>query len=82
MHTSDETFETIKALWHRNRQGTLLKWPKLLVLLLTAFLSLMINEVVTIVQGGVASPADVDTAMKLGANHFHGTLALGDLIWP
>ena len=40
----------------------------------------MINEAVTIVQEGVASPADVDTAMKLGANHPMGPLALGDLI--
>ena len=40
----------------------------------------MINEAVTIVQEGVASPADVDTAMKLGANHPMGPLELGDYV--
>lgn len=40
----------------------------------------MINEACFIVQDGVASVEDVDTAMKLGANHPMGPLALGDLI--
>ena len=40
----------------------------------------MINEAVGLVESGVASVADVDTAMKLGANHPMGPLELGDLI--
>lgn len=40
----------------------------------------MINEVVGIYADGVASVEDIDTAMKLGANHPMGPLALGDLI--
>ena len=40
----------------------------------------MINEAVGIVADGVASVEGVDTAMKLGANHPMGSLALGDLI--
>ena len=40
----------------------------------------MINEAVGIVADGVASVEGVDTAMKLGANHPMGPLALGDLI--
>ena len=40
----------------------------------------MINEAVAIYAEGVASAADIDTAMKLGANHLMGPLALGDLI--
>ena len=40
----------------------------------------MINEACEIVYTGVASPADVDKAMQLGANHPMGPLALGDLI--
>ena len=40
----------------------------------------MINEAVGIYADGVASAEDIDTAMKLGANHPMGPLALGDLI--
>ena len=40
----------------------------------------MINEAVGILADGVASAEDIDTAMKLGANHPMGPLALGDLI--
>ena len=40
----------------------------------------MINEAVGIYADGVASVEDIDTAMKLGANHPMGPLALGDLI--
>ncbi len=40
----------------------------------------MINEATFILQEGIASTEDIDTAMKLGANHPIGPLALGDLI--
>lgn len=40
----------------------------------------MINEACFIYQDGLASVEDIDTAMKLGANHPMGPLALGDLI--
>ena len=40
----------------------------------------MINEAVGIYADGVASVEDIDTAMKLGANHPMGPRALGDLI--
>jgi 3-hydroxybutyryl-CoA dehydrogenase len=40
----------------------------------------LINEAVDILHDGVASREDIDTAMKLGANHPMGPLALGDLI--
>lgn len=40
----------------------------------------MINEAVGILAEGVASAEDIDTAMKLGANHPMGPLELGDLI--
>ena len=79
MHTSDETFETIKALCTEigKEPVEVAEAPGFVV---NRILIPMINEAVTIVQEGVASPADVDTAMKLGANHPMGPLALGDLI--
>lgn len=40
----------------------------------------MINEAVGIYAEGIASANDIDEAMKLGANHPMGPLALGDLI--
>ena len=40
----------------------------------------MINEAVGILADGVAAAEGIDTAMKLGANHPMGPLALGDLI--
>lgn len=40
----------------------------------------MINEAIGILSEGVASAEDIDLAMKLGANHPIGPLALADLI--
>lgn len=40
----------------------------------------MINEAICLLECGVASAADIDTAMQLGANHPMGPLALSDLI--
>lgn len=40
----------------------------------------MINEAIGIYAEGVASVEDIDSAMKLGANHPMGPLELGDLV--
>ncbi|OOB78769.1 MAG: 3-hydroxybutyryl-CoA dehydrogenase [Epulopiscium sp. Nuni2H_MBin003] len=40
----------------------------------------MINEAIDLVYTNVATPEDIDKAMKLGANHPIGPLALGDLV--
>ncbi len=40
----------------------------------------MVNEAVGILAEGLASAEDIDTALKLGANHPMGPLALGDLV--
>ena len=40
----------------------------------------MINEAVSILADGIASAADIDKAMKLGANHPMGPLELADFI--
>ncbi|MCR4418947.1 MAG: 3-hydroxybutyryl-CoA dehydrogenase [Clostridia bacterium] len=40
----------------------------------------MLNEAIYAVYEGVGSPEDIDTVMKLGANHPMGPLALADLI--
>ncbi len=40
----------------------------------------MINEGICVYEAGVASVEDIDTAMKLGANHPMGPLELGDYV--
>lgn len=40
----------------------------------------MINEAAGLLETGVASAADIDKAMQLGANHPMGPLALGDFV--
>jgi 3-hydroxybutyryl-CoA dehydrogenase len=40
----------------------------------------MINEAAFILMEGVASPEDIDAAMRMGLNHPIGPLALGDMI--
>ncbi|MBC2722402.1 3-hydroxybutyryl-CoA dehydrogenase [Desulfosporosinus sp.] len=40
----------------------------------------LINEAAFIYMEGIATPEDIDAAMKLGANHPIGPLALGDMI--
>lgn len=40
----------------------------------------MINEAIGIYADGIASVSDIDEAMKLGASHPMGPLALGDLV--
>ena len=79
MDTSDETFETITKLSRKLEKEPVevSEGPGFVV---NRILIPMINEACCLVQEGIASPADIDTAMKLGANHPMGPLALGDLI--
>jgi 3-hydroxybutyryl-CoA dehydrogenase len=43
-------------------------------------LSMLVNEAATALMEGVATPADIDTAMRLGTNYPRGPLAWGDEI--
>lgn len=77
--TSDETTETIKALAVQigKEPVEVSEAPGFVV---NRILIPMINEAVGLVETGVASAEGIDTAMKLGANHPMGPLALGDLV--
>ena len=77
--TSDETYNTIKDLSVAigKTPVEVQEGPGFVV---NRVLIPMINEAITILEDGIASAADIDTAMKLGANHPMGPLALGDLI--
>ena len=77
--TSDETYEAARTLSERlgKTAVTVNEYPGFVV---NRILIPMINEAVFMLQEGVASAEDIDTAMKLGANHPMGPLALADLI--
>ena len=78
-NTSDETFEAIFALSKEigKTPVTVAEAPGFVC---NRLLIPMINEAVELVQNGVASPEDIDTAMQLGCNHPMGPLTLGDFI--
>jgi 3-hydroxybutyryl-CoA dehydrogenase len=78
-NTSDETF---KAVWDCSvaigkEPVEVNEAPGFVV---NKILVPMVNEAADILYTGVASAEGIDTAMKLGANHPMGPLALGDLI--
>lgn len=78
-HTSDETYNTIKALAEELGK-TPVEIQEAPGFVVNRILIPLCNEGVSIYAEGIASAEDIDTAMKLGANHPMGPLALGDLI--
>ena len=79
MATSQETFDAVKQISIEigKEPVEVAEAPGFVV---NKILIPMINEAVGIYAEGIASAEDIDTAMKLGANHPMGPLALGDLI--
>lgn len=79
MATSQETFDAVKELSVAigKEPVEVEEAPGFVV---NRILIPMINEASFILQEGIASLEDIDTAMKYGANHPMGPLALGDLI--
>ena len=77
--TSDETKATIVELAEKLGK-TPVEVAEAPGFVVNRILIPMINEAVGIYADGVASVEGIDTAMKLGANHPMGPLALGDLI--
>ena len=78
-HTSDETYNTIAELAKAigKEPVEVNEAPGFVV---NKILIPMINEGIDLVYTGLASVEGVCTAMKLGANHPMGPLALGDLV--
>ena len=77
--TSDETFNTVRDLSVEIGEEPVAvnEAPGSVA---NKILIPMINEAADLLYTGVASAEGIDTAMKLGANHPMGPLALGDLI--
>lgn len=77
--TSDETHDKIVNL-SKNLNKTPVNVKEAPGFIVNRILIPMINEGIGIYAEGIASVEDIDNAMKLGANHPIGPLALGDLI--
>jgi 3-hydroxybutyryl-CoA dehydrogenase len=77
--TSDETRDTILEL-AASLGKTSVEVEEAPGFVVNRILVPMINEAAGILADGVAKAEDIDEAMKLGANHPMGPLALGDLI--
>ena len=78
-HTSDETYKAVADLSVEisKEPVEVNEAPGFVV---NKILIPMINEAADLLYTGVASAEGIDTAMKLGANHPMGPLALGDLV--
>ncbi len=77
--TSDETYQAIETL-SKALGKTAVEVNEAPGFVVNRILIPMINEAIFILSEGVAKPEDIDNAMKLGANHPIGPLALGDLV--
>ncbi len=79
LQTSDETYETVRALAEAWNKRTVLSAdaPGFIV---NRILMPMINEAIFALQEGLATREDIDAAMKLGTNHPMGPLTLADFI--
>lgn len=79
LQTSDETFAATKAIaLQMGKSPVEVKDSPGFVV--NRMLVPMINEAIFVYSEGVASVEDIDAAMKLGANHPMGPLALADLV--
>ncbi len=78
-NTSNETFSAISELSVKLGK-TPVEVAEAPGFVVNKLLVPMINEAVGLLETGVASAKDIDTAMCLGANHPMGPLALGDFI--
>jgi 3-hydroxybutyryl-CoA dehydrogenase len=77
--TSEETFDKVKNLV-ADLGKTAVKVEESPGFVVNRILIPMINESVCVYSEGVASAEEIDNAMKLGANHPIGPLALADMI--
>ncbi len=78
--TSTETLETVAGFARQLGKDPVVCKSEAPAGIVSRVLGQMLNEATWLVASGVAEPADVDKAMKLGANHPMGPLQLIDMI--
>ncbi|MCD8326115.1 MAG: 3-hydroxyacyl-CoA dehydrogenase NAD-binding domain-containing protein [Lachnospiraceae bacterium] len=78
-NTTDEVFDKVKAIAEEIGK-TPVEVNEAAGFVVNRILIPMINEGICVYEAGVASVEDIDTAMRLGANHPMGPLQLGDYV--
>ncbi|MCJ7505185.1 3-hydroxyacyl-CoA dehydrogenase NAD-binding domain-containing protein [Candidatus Bathyarchaeota archaeon] len=78
--TSDETIQVIKELAERMGKDPVIVKRDVPGFVVNRILVPALNEAILLVQKGVASPVDIDKAVKLGLNWPMGPLMLADFI--
>ncbi|MCQ5364853.1 3-hydroxyacyl-CoA dehydrogenase [Anoxybacillus salavatliensis] len=79
LETADETIEVIKEVAHQMGKETVVvnEFPGFVTSRISAMIG---NEAFYMLQEGVASPEEIDKAIKLGLNFPMGPFELGDLV--
>ncbi len=79
LQTSDDTLDTIRQVSERMGKETVLvnESPGFVTSRINALIG---NEACRMLQEGVASPEDIDKALKLGLNHPMGPFEMADLV--
>ena len=80
LQTSDATYEAIKALALKLKKTPVtarMDYPGFIV---NRILIPMLNEACFVLMEGIATPEEIDTAMKLGTNQPMGPLELADFV--
>ena len=79
VQTSDETLALTQTLSERCGKTTVVVQDRQ-GFVTTRALAALLTEAMRMLEEGVASPEDIDTAIKLGLNHPMGPLELADYI--
>ncbi len=79
LYTSKEIADTVKALFDSIEKETAMVQDSV-GMVMPRILCQIINEALFTVQNDVASPKDIDEAMKYGTNYPHGPIAWGEII--
>jgi len=79
IHTSKEIADTVKALFDSIKKETAMVQDGV-GMVMPRILCQIINEALFTVQNDVATPKEIDDAMKYGTNYPHGPIAWGEMI--
>jgi 3-hydroxybutyryl-CoA dehydrogenase len=79
LKTSDETLAAARAWAEGIGKTCIVVHRDVAGFVTTRIITALVNEAIALVESGVASPEDVDTACRLGFGHAMGPLATADL---
>ncbi len=80
LQTSDATYETVVSLTRQMSKVPITAEKDFPGFIVNRILMPMINEAFFVLMEGIATPQDIDEAMKLGTNQPMGPLALADFV--